>query len=280
MKTSFSKSGAGAKPVTPETPATGTATAPASPAIEAPATVTATTPATPEVTVPAVVPPTGVPAPSTPFRDDENIDASDLLIPHLNIVQKVGELSNVHPGGSVILNGQLILASNPTPTAASEPILQIVVIGFRPTRFVEKVVGGLRGNIFDTEDEVVKAGGTLDYNEAKATSKPLYQKLATALILIEQPKGLDDTSFPHEFNGKRYALALYSMKGTAYTNAAKHFFSQRKIGFLREGYRFGQWAFQSILKKFESNYAYIPLVRPGEKTTPEFRAWLTKLLGF
>jgi hypothetical protein len=100
------------------------------------------------------------------------------------------------------------------------------------------------------------------------------------MILIEQPEGLDAESFPTTIEGKQYALALYTMKGTSYTNAAKAFKSARKIGHLKEGYRTGFWSFQSQLKKFSDNFAYIPVVRANGASTPEFRAAITDLLGF
>ena len=205
---------------------------------------------------------TGAEAPAVPapaFFDDESLDVGDLVLPRLAIVQKVGELSNVFAPGTVLLNGQLVLQAAPQGSALSKEI-RLLIVGFNPTIFVEKVEGGLRGNTFKTEQEVVNAGGTLDYNEAKARKIPKYDRSATAMLVIEAPAVVDVNSFPIEIEGKRYAFALYTMKGTAYTNAAKHFKSSRKIGQLREGYRFGWWTFQSQLKKFGDNYAYIPVV--------------------
>lgn len=260
---------------------TSTVVTEAAPAVQAAPVAQIQTAPTPECGVPAVIPPSSSEVAKAPaFYDDESLDPGDLVLPRLNIVQKVGELSNVHPPGSIILGGQLILATAPVGNAVS-PAIRLVILGFQPTTFVEKVEGGLRGNFYRTEQDVVKAGGTLDWNEHKATNKPLYQRLATALAMIEQPAGLDASAFPNELCGKRYALALYSMKGTAYTNAAKHFKSARKIGHLKtNGYRGGFWTFASQLKKFDANYAYIPVVKPAEQTSEELRAAVKDLIGF
>ena len=154
------------------------------------------------------------------FFDDESFDARDMILPRLNIVQNVGELANVHPRGAIILNGQLILAAAPAPPATG-PFIRIVFLGFQPTVYTEKVQGGLRGLTVKTVEEVIAKGGTIDYNEAKQTKKPLFQDTATAMVLIEQVPGLDDASFPLIVGGKRHALALYTMKGTSYTHVTK-----------------------------------------------------------
>jgi hypothetical protein len=244
--------------------------------------VEATVVPTPEIGVPAVIatPENGVTKQQPAFYDDETLDPGDLVLPRLNIVQKVGELSNVFPSGSVLLNGQLVLAKAPEGSSKST-VINLMIVGFQPTTFTEKVEGGLRGRFFRKESDVVASGGTLDWNEHKATKKPLYQRLATALVLIEKPEGLDASSFPMKVGGKNWALALYSMKGTSYTNAAKHFKTARQVGHLQEhGYRGGFWTFQSQLKKFESNYAFVPVVTPNGTSTEEFRTALKNLIGF
>lgn len=231
---------------------------------------------------PQVVAPYQAP-PSPAFYDGdeaEGFDPGDLVLPHLNIVQKVGDLSNIFLPGTVLLGGQLVLTEAPKEMAVGKTC-RIIVLGLQPTTFSEKIEGGGRGNYFRTEQEVVKAGGTLDWNESKATNKPLYQRVSIALIAVEKPEGLDDASFPHEVDGKRYALAMYTMKGTAYTNAARHFKSARKIGHLRkDGYRSAYWTFAAQLKKFGNNYAYIPVPRAAEATTEAFRTELKTFLGF
>jgi len=230
----------------------------------------------------ATVPAAQVPAPSKNpgFQDDDNISADDLVLPRLNIVQKVGELSNVFPHGSFLLDGSLVLVEGAPIKKNSKPI-KLVVLGFRPKQFVERIEGGGRGNVFSSEAEVAANNGTLDWNDAEATGKTLYQRLATALVLIEQPEGVDASSFPYAIEGKNYALAQWSLKGTGYTNGAKPIMSARKIGFIRNGgYRTGVWEVTTTLKQFGQNYAYIPQPKPAGPTTEAFRAAVLELLGF
>jgi hypothetical protein len=258
--------------------------------VASPATATAL--AAPAASVPAVIPASpGVPERAPVFYNDENIDPGDLVIPHMQLVQKVGELSNTFPGGTILFDGKLVLQDGPKGKDPSSPI-KILVLGMRPKRFVEKCEGGLRGDMFETEQEVVANNGTLDWNEAQATkgtpnAKRLFQTLLTALVLIEQPIGpngepLDANSFPFSFGtNKNYALALYNMKGSAYTNAAKPFMTARKIGALaRTGYRGAFWTLSSQLKQFKANYAYVPVVKIAESTDEAFRNTLFSSLGF
>jgi hypothetical protein len=220
------------------------------------------------------------PPPAFYDGDEGAFDPGDLVLPRLNIVQKVGDLSNVFPPGTIVLGAQLVLTEAPVQLAVSKPI-RIVLLGLQPTTFSEKLEGGARGNYFRTEKEVVDAGGTLDWNEAQVTEKQLYQRVCLGLVAVEQPAGIDGSMFPHTFDGKNYALALYTMKGTAYTNAARHFKSARKIGHLRTtGYRYGSWSFASQLKKYGSNFSYIPVLKPADATTEAFRDQLKALLGF
>jgi len=270
-------------PATPETPSTPTVVSDipvdAKAIVEAPLVPTQETPAnTSTAVIPA--PPSAVTSANPGYYDDQNIPASDLKLPRLNIVQKVGELSNNYAGGTILLDGNLTLVDAPKGPAESAAF-RFLVIGLQDKKFVEKVEGGLRGNTFLTEAEVVKAGGTLDYNEAKSSNgaKPLYQTLVTAMIIIEKPATVNDNAFPITFDGKKYALALYSMKGTSYTNAAKHLYTARKFGNCAEGFRFGWWTMTSRIKAAANSY-FIPTVRQQEFSTPAFRVFLTALLGF
>lgn len=284
-KVSFSKPGGENLATEVQTTVTQVETPVSGVIVESTTTVAAPAAAPASPGVPATVP-TGGAVTRPLYSDDaeENIDPGDLVIPYLSIVQKVGEISNTYQGGTILLgsqnSGHLVLADAPKGTELS-PAIKLMVLGTRPKRYVEKKEGGARGDMFDALEEVVKVGGTIDYNEAKATGKRLFQTLITALCFIEQPAGANDTSFPFAIEGKRYAMSLYSMKGTSYTNAAKHFMSAKKIGWLAGvGYRGGFWSMKSKLECRNGNYYYIPVVKPGEVTTETFRATVKNLLGF
>jgi hypothetical protein len=125
-------------------------------------------------------------------------DFKDIILPRLNIVQGVGNLKDQFPQGAIVFNQSTVLFVPPdidpqtgnVRRAATAPV-GITVLGFRPSRFVEKIEGGGKGLIVNTEAEVRSNGGTLDYKEhklKKASGMRLFQVLAEGLVAIERPE--------------------------------------------------------------------------------------------
>ncbi len=285
-------------------------------------TVAAAVPAadvTPVAAIPTAPAPLAVAAPEaakelskhnpTSF-DEEDIGYEDIKVPRLNIVQKVGDLSNVFEGGELILDQTVpihtpafIHPSDPSKNTPGTGLLNIVILGFRRRQFVEKVGGGKMGMMLNSEEDVAAKGGTLDYNEWKDSiksaeaggppAKKYFEKLATALILIEKPSSVTDADnviFPYEVEGKFYALALWGMKGISYTNGAKAFFTARKSAktafriknpTLPDSTRYSDniWAITTRMKDYFGNFAYHPVVRTNGKTSDALRGLCDAILG-
>jgi hypothetical protein len=238
----------------------------------------------------AVVPPAPVARTNSPVEfNDENIGFEDCILPRINIVQKVGDLSNIFGGGEIVLNLSVVIhtPADPVKKIAGTPPLVFTILGFRPRQYTEKVEGGRLGILASNAADVARHGGTLDYKEYQSSLKvegikPLkyFQRLATAVILIERPAHLAETDvdnilFPYECAGRFYALALWGMKGIAYTGAAKVIFTARKLGHLRHGYCKQAYTLTSKLEEYNGNFAYKPLLGVGPKTSPEFEAFIT-----
>lgn len=236
----------------------------------------------------------------TAIDNDDNIGFDDVILPRINIVQKVGDLSAIFPGGNIVLNQQVeiheplfIHPEDPKLNKPGTGLLTLTVIGFRKRQFTEKVAGGKLGMLLNTEEDVVKNGGTLDYNEWKASveaakiagnppAKRRFERLATALILIEKPEFLTDADhvlFPYDFEGKYYTLCLWSMKGISYTSGAKLMFTARKIGHLRAGYSAQSWSVTTKLETYGDNMAYKPILKPGAKNSDSFRKFCRTIIG-
>jgi hypothetical protein len=218
--------------------------------------------------------------------------SSEIIWPRLNIAQAIGDLGKTFPIGSIIHNQQTVLfeptivdpKTSKTVKVGTAPI-RVVCLGFLPTRYVEKVVGGGgRGSIVTTEQAVRDAGGTLDYSEwnlKKEAGMKRFEILEEGLMAIERPEHMknDDTVFVFPVEGKNYALALYGMKGTAYTAAAKGvFFTLRASGCLRDGYPTRVFAMSTRWKDFPNgNGAWVPVMLAQEATTPAFRNWVKEV---
>ena len=245
------------------------------------------------VGVPAVVPANGVPATSGFLLGDKLPGFDEIKLPRINIVQGIGELKDTFPQGAIVFNQSLVIYQPPViekatgnVKVAGTPPVNITVLGFRPTRFAEKVQGG-RGVIVNTEDEVRSQGGTTDYNEAKlkaASGMRLFEPLADAAILIRRPDTIadDDTIFTFEIGEHKYALGMWAMKGTSYTNAAKAvFFTARRTGCLRKaGYPSYSFNLSTRLKPFQNgNSCWIPVCVPHSRNTDEFMSFVADLLN-
>ena len=277
------KFGVGEQPVAPQAPVPG-----------APETTTAT-PAAPATTCcapPAVRNTNSALGPTGLVLGDKIPAFDEVILPRLNIVQNLGELRQSFELGSLVFNQQVPLfipgkVNEKTKTVEREatPPASLTVLGFRPTRFCEKTTGGARGIICDTEAQVRANGGTLDYAEWKlksASGMKRFEPLADALVAIERPAQLpdDDTTFVYEVDGHKYALALWGLRGTSYTAAAKRvFFTQRAVGCLRGGYP--TWAY-SVSTREETypggNKAWIPICLPNHKNSDAFMAFVRSVL--
>jgi hypothetical protein len=220
--------------------------------------------------------------------DDQNIGFEDIILPRINIVHKVGGLSEIFNSGEIVIKQALVIYSPKKGETAGTAPLNITILGFKKTQFAEKVSGGARGILCNTEMDVAKNNGTLDYAEAKASveaakdggGKALryFERLATAMLLIEKPAQIPDTDhieFAHVHDGKYYALALYGMKGTAYTHAAKLAFTDRKMGHLRPtGYVGYSYQLSTTTKPFAHGPTPVPVLKVGSKNTDAFVAFV------
>lgn len=222
---------------------------------------------------------------TAPVLGDYIPDFNDIILPRINIVQNIGTLKESFSPGEVTFGQSVVLFTPPrinaktgnVESAGTKPMV-MTVIGFKmPIRFVEKVIGGIRGLIVNSEDEVRLAGGTLDYNEwnlKKAQGMKRFEPLAEALVAIERPEHCPNngTTFVYTVNDKQYAFAWWAMKGTSYTEAAKRvFFTARRTGCLIKGYPSFSYNVSVTEKGYPNgNRAWIPVCLPREQSTPEF----------
>lgn len=245
------------------------------------------TPAAP-VTAVAIAPKLSVARAGGMFNVTDFIPTSgDIIWPRLNFAQNIGQLKDSFLPGSIVFNQETLLyrpqvidAKTNTVKEAGTPPVRITVLGFLPIRFVEFVKGGGKGATVSTEEQVRAAGGTLDYNEHKlkeASGMKKFDPLAQALLAIERPEAMadDGTVFVYEADGKKYALALWAMKRTSYTNGAKVIFTKRSTGCLqKDGYPSFSFSLSSRWKAFsETTGAWIPVITEPVRQTPAFIDW-------
>lgn len=221
-------------------------------------------------------------------------ELDDIVFPRLNIVQKVGDLSNSFEHGSILLAQNEILYTPPVKdgkgkvTEAGTPPVEIVVMGFKKKRFIEKVPfdSGIRSRVFGSEQEVVKNGGTLSYQEwelKKSEGISLFNPSVDCLVGIRKPDGVADQhelSFGYHVGDQRWAVALWQLTRTSYTAAAKKLFTERATGCLRKGYPTFTHSLSTVLKCFNKNWYFAPVLIPREPSSPELLEFVRTALSF
>jgi hypothetical protein len=242
----------------------------------------------------------GVPATQVgPLLGDKIPSFDEIKLARINLAQNIGVLGAHFDPGSIIFDQRIELfipqkmdaKTGNVSRAASKPVT-VCVLGFKATRFCEKTSGGVPGIIVATEEEVRKAGGTLDYKEWQLKAKDgmkRFEQLADALVAIQRPESItslaegreDDPDFGFIIDGKQYALALWALRGTAYTAAAKGvFFRDRAMGCLRAGYPTWHYAVSSFEKAFGgTNKAWVPVCIPVAKSSEAFLAFARDVLN-
>ena len=204
-----------------------------------------------------------------------NIDQSDLVIPSIKLVQKTGELGELFVPGSWVLNNEFVLhgARADDPVCKADAPVRLTVALIRKS-YIENVEYG-SDEIPDTAhtlDEVHTKGGSLDWGE-EDSSPPSWNAIASATVLV---RGEDEAYFPFEFEKKRYAMAIWSLRGTAYREAARPILTAASYN-LKSGLEYGSWSLSSKIKKRKNNSWFVPDLKTGEKNDEKFAAWAREL---
>ena len=218
----------------------------------------------------------------------------EVMFPRLNLVHGVGQLKDTFTPGEFVFDQRIVLFSPPVIdkktgniiTPALAPV-NITVVGIVSKKFSEKIEGGIGGQVVNTEAEVRAAGGTLDYNEwkqKKASGMKRFENMNDMLIAIRRPETVkdDDTVFTFAVGNSKYALAKWSVKGTAYTHAFKGVLAYARLaGVLRGGYPAHSFSLSTRLesKTGIANPYWVPVLVPAEKSTPEFLEFVKQIVN-
>jgi hypothetical protein len=235
---------------------------------------------------PATVPSSGLSHPSSDIPAIGGLMGDfaeeDFRLPRINIVQAVGPLSEDYEPGSIVYNKDMVLLEpGQDPKVWSDPI-NVTVLNAKK-QFQENLDYGTEETpeIVETLEEVEARGGWIDW---RGDEKPPWRPILTALLLIEAPS--DDLT--EEFSiqgvdGKAYELALWTLKGSAYSRAGKAIntaarFALRNKETGQPELHKGKWSLQVRREKLGTNLVYVPRLRQHGKHDDEFVEFVTTLL--
>ena len=127
-----------------------------------------------------------------------DIDASDITIPRLNLVQGVGNLAELFTPGQIVLNQETVLSNGSTP-------VEITVLSARK-QFIENLGfdEDARPKVFDTLDEVHAAGGTINWI---GDTRPTYVPVLHANIIVKAPAGVEGARRAQSLHAQMVGLA-------------------------------------------------------------------------
>lgn len=207
---------------------------------------------------------------STTFYQDADaegeINQSDVRIPRLNVVAKVGELSNVFTPGDLVLNKETKLV------AKEQPII-VTPVKIRKTYQEDTEFGEDMGRTAKTLAEVQAFGGQIDDREGEKFWIPV----ADIIFLVKKPANASpdaDALFYEEIGGEQYLLAAYTARKSAYTAVAKPIFRAK----LQSGTVKGlNYELSVKLRTYEGNTWFAPNLRPAGKPSEALATYLSSV---
>ena len=211
-------------------------------------------------------------APQTLGSDFQGeLETSDIATPKLDSVQKVGELSEEFPAGTILLNRRVVLAEPRQPASITVVSAKKFIMEALPFGAEE------RPRVFMTTEDMKAAGLTLQYNN-ETGEKPTAKYVLECIVLAKAPEGSDAPEFSVSFDGERYAVAKWVIQSpSAYNGAGKSLLTARTM--YLKSFAEQEFLLSADKKKFGSNLVYVPDVKQGQRNSEEFIQWATTLLN-
>jgi len=188
------------------------------------------------------------------------LEKNDIILPRLNLIQRVGDLSVLFPLGSWVLNREIPL------TKAPEEALTITVLQ-NPVKYYQESLAynpeGPRPRVFNSLEELREAGLTLDWGANNA--RPTAESVAETVVLIKKPDSVDDNlAFSQTIEGIGHcALAKWTLMRTAYTRAAKRIFTAIALELGERPIRHMGWTLQGVPAKVNGYNIFVPKLTPS-----------------
>lgn len=217
-----------------------------------------------------------------------DVEAREVQIPRLSIVQSVGPMSEKFSPGEIVLNKQLVIASGDEKAKEGTPkSVEFVIAAAR--KFYEENIpfeqqqAGARPRVWQAHTDVVACGLHTEWKEDPVTKKgiaPPVNEVLELLLFIACPPGVDDAMFPVCIGDRMYAIGLWSLRGVAYRRCAKVIYGAKKYQ-LRDSLLAGSWQLNVVREKvMGGNLVWVPYIKiVGNRNSPEVQGAFKAALG-
>jgi hypothetical protein len=208
------------------------------------------------------------------------VSMSDIKLPRINLIQKVGTLADQFTPGSIVFEKSIVLSDGKTPVDLTP--LQIRKQYQRKTAWGEGD-SNEQPEVYDTAAEVREAGGSLQYGDdnyfAEIAHIQFAIKLPVAFLSDELKEAAEVVDlFPYQLGDSTYAIAMWTVASSAYTAMAKPLFTAA-ASLLRNGLYHGHYSVTSEIRKNAKNSWYAPRPVFAGKHTPEAAEFFKQIAG-
>ena len=200
------------------------------------------------------------------LSEGADIDRSDLVTPTLNVVAKVGDLSNIFSPGSIVLDKTIELVKKDRP-------LDVIAVSITKSYQEDTEFGEEFGKRARTLAEVQANGGQVDDRDGEnyyvSVARIIFLVKKTAEVAVEA-----DPFFFQTIGDDQYLLAQYYARNSAYSSVAKPLFTLKTM----QGSP-SKLAYQlrSSLHTFNGNSWFRPNLRPNGKPSDAVAEFIAKI---
>jgi hypothetical protein len=200
---------------------------------------------------------------------------TDQRLPRINLVQKVSDNELVRNFGI----GAFVLAKEVRLSDGETPLQLTALAAIKDYVQVIPFDSGDSPAVFKSEEEVINAGGSLNYKDRDSGN--FFQSRAHIEFAVPAVEGMSENDlalFPYDFDGVPYAKALYTVASSAYTSLAKELATMRSANkVLRQGLRYGSLKMTAEVRKKTTKSWFVPVARFNGKNSPELIAFFEEI---
>jgi hypothetical protein len=204
--------------------------------------------------------------------------ADDVRLPRLNLVNKVGDLSNLFTPGTWVINKEHQITEIDANNKGLGGALRVIAVRLK-VEYQESLPydPDVRPRVFQTAEEVRLAGGQVAYGRGEGK----FAKAGHIEFLIQEPETLSEeaaASFFYVLGDKRYARVIYTASSTAYAETAQILYSDYKVGHLNKtGLSGGFYSLGAKIKTGDKGTWWIPSMKTAGEVPTELQQQIAEL---